>query len=65
MRRFLLFLLWMISSGAIALFSVQNAKAVSLRFLFWQSIEMPLGLLLIFVAAIALWVPYLARPLRR
>lgn len=55
----------MISSGAIALFSVQNAKAVSLRFLLWESIQMPLGLLLVFVAAIALWVPYLARPLRR
>ncbi|HIK24981.1 MAG: lipopolysaccharide assembly protein LapA domain-containing protein [Thermosynechococcus sp. Uc] len=65
MRRFLLFLLWMLSSGAIALFSVQNAKAVSLRFLFWQSIQMPLGLLLIFVAAIALWLPYLTRPQRR
>ncbi|URR35002.1 lipopolysaccharide assembly protein LapA domain-containing protein [Thermosynechococcus sp. HN-54] len=64
MRRFLLFLLWMISSGAIALFSVQNAKAVSLRFLFWQSIDLPLGVLLIVVAAIALWLPYLARPLR-
>lgn len=65
MRRFLLFLLWMLNSGAIALFSVQNAKAVSLRFLFWQSIQMPLGLLLIFVAAIALWLPYLTRPRRR
>lgn len=55
----------MTGSGAIALFSVQNAQAVSLRFLSWQSIQMPLGLLLVFVAAIALWVPYLARPLRR
>ncbi|MFN4279444.1 lipopolysaccharide assembly protein LapA domain-containing protein [Thermosynechococcus sp.] len=65
MRRFLLFLGWMTGSGAIALFSVQNAQAVSLRFLSWQSIQMPLGFLLVFVAAIALWVPYLARPLRR
>ncbi len=60
MQRLLLFLLFTLSMGAIALFSVQNATAVSLRFLVWQSIQLPLGLLLILVAALALWVPYVA-----
>lgn len=59
MRRLLLFLLFMMSSGAIALFSVQNATAVSLRFLAWQSIQLPVGVLLVLVAMLALWIPYL------
>jgi uncharacterized integral membrane protein len=31
---------------AIALLSVQNATLVSLKFLFWRSIELPWGLIL-------------------
>lgn len=31
---------------AIALVSVQNASLVSLKFVFWQSIELPWGLIL-------------------
>ncbi|XFA72943.1 hypothetical protein RYO59_001177 [Thermosynechococcaceae cyanobacterium Okahandja] len=60
MRRLLLFLLFMLSTAAIALFSVQNATAVSLRFLAWQSIPLPLGLLLVLVAILAMWIPYWA-----
>lgn len=32
--------------GTIALLSVQNATVVSLKFLFWKSIELPWGLIL-------------------
>ncbi|WP_448534229.1 lipopolysaccharide assembly protein LapA domain-containing protein [Parathermosynechococcus lividus] len=60
MRRLLLFLLFMLTTGAIAVFSVQNATAVSLRFLVWQSIQLPLGVLLVLVALLALWIPYIA-----
>ncbi|MCH9056545.1 DUF1049 domain-containing protein [Parathermosynechococcus lividus] len=60
MRRLLLFLLFMVTTGAIAVFSVQNATAVSLRFLAWQSIQLPLGVLLVLVALLALWIPYIA-----
>ncbi|WP_448524664.1 DUF1049 domain-containing protein [Parathermosynechococcus lividus] len=60
MRRLLLFLLFMVTTGAIAVFSVQNATAVSLRFLAWQSIQLPLGVLLVLVAILALWIPYIA-----
>ncbi|ATS17920.1 lipopolysaccharide assembly protein LapA domain-containing protein [Synechococcus sp. PCC 6717] len=60
MRRLLLFLLFMVTTGAIAVFSVQNATAVSLRFLAWQSIQLPLGVLLVLVAVLALWIPYIA-----
>lgn len=35
--------LWM---AAIAILSVQNAESVSLRFLGWQSIQMPVGIVL-------------------
>ncbi|NET59539.1 MAG: LapA family protein [Symploca sp. SIO2E6] len=34
--------------GAIALLSIQNIKPVSLRFLYWESIEIPVGLVLAF-----------------
>ncbi|NJL40304.1 MAG: LapA family protein [Leptolyngbyaceae cyanobacterium RM2_2_4] len=37
---------------AIALISVQNARAVTIQFLFLQSVEIPLGLLLAFCMAI-------------
>ena len=34
--------------GAIAIFSIQNITLVSLRFLLWESIELPIGVLLSF-----------------
>lgn len=45
--------LWII---AIAILSVQNATPVSLRFLWFQSVELPLGVVLSFCAAGALVV---------
>jgi uncharacterized integral membrane protein len=38
----------------IALISVQNATPVSLRFLSWQSIQLPMGLVLAFSAALGM-----------
>ncbi|MGK7957270.1 MAG: lipopolysaccharide assembly protein LapA domain-containing protein [Crocosphaera sp.] len=37
--------------GAIAIFSIQNITAVSLKFLFWESIKLPVGVLLSFCVA--------------
>ena len=34
--------------GAIALLSIQNIKPVSLKFLYFESIELPVGLVLAF-----------------
>ncbi len=34
--------------GAIALFSIQNIQGVSLKFLAWESIKLPIGVLLSF-----------------
>ncbi|WP_353932882.1 DUF1049 domain-containing protein [Okeanomitos corallinicola TIOX110] len=39
---------------AIALISVQNATPISLRFLFFQSIQVPFGLMLAFWVAVGL-----------
>lgn len=38
--------------SAIAVFSVQNFEPVSLKFLFFESIQLPVGVLLAFSAAI-------------
>ena len=40
--------------GAIAIFSIQNITAVSLKFLFWQSIQLPVGVLLAFCVGLGL-----------
>ena len=40
--------------SAIALVSVQNATPVSLRFLTFQSVQLPMGLVLAFSAAIGM-----------
>jgi lipopolysaccharide assembly protein A len=37
--------------GAIAVFSIQNIQNVSLQFLIWRSINLPIGVLLAFCAA--------------
>ncbi|HAC63744.1 MAG TPA: DUF1049 domain-containing protein [Cyanothece sp. UBA12306] len=34
--------------GAIAIFSIQNITEISLKFLVWQSIKLPVGVLLAF-----------------
>jgi lipopolysaccharide assembly protein A len=38
--------------STIALFSIQNIQAVSLKFLVWQSIQFPIGVLLAFCAGV-------------
>ena len=38
--------------GAIAVFSIQNIQLVSLKFLIWQSIQFPIGVLLAFCAGV-------------
>ena len=51
------FLISLIVAGwvcAIALVSVQNATPVSLQFLAFQSVQLPLGLVLAFSAAIGM-----------
>ncbi len=40
--------------GAIAIFSIQNIQDVSLKFLTWQSINVPLGVLLAFCAGLGM-----------
>jgi uncharacterized integral membrane protein len=42
--------------SAIALISVQNATPVSLRFLVFQSIQIPFGLMLAFCVAVGLLI---------
>ncbi len=49
--------------GAIALISVQNATPVSLRFLSFQLVEMPFGLILAFSAGLGITGAAIAQPL--
>jgi uncharacterized integral membrane protein len=49
--------------GGIAILSVQNATAVSLKFLFFQSIQMPLGVLLAFAVMAGLMGAVMLLPL--
>ena len=39
----LILALWV---SAIAIFSIQNIQSVSIKFIFWQSIQIPVGVLL-------------------
>lgn len=48
---------------AIAIVSVQNATAVSLRFLTFESIQIPVGLLLAFFVAVGIIATSLLQPL--
>ena len=48
---------------AIAIISVQNATPVSLKFLTFQSIQIPIGLLLAFSASIGLLAMSILQPL--
>lgn len=58
------FLSLMISLGivAIAILSVQNATAVTIQFFAWQSVELPLGIVLTFAFALGLLIVALIRP---
>ncbi|HIK56317.1 MAG TPA: DUF1049 domain-containing protein [Synechococcales cyanobacterium M55_K2018_004] len=51
--------------SAIALVSVQNATPVSLRFLIFETVQIPLGLLLGFSASVGLIGAALIVPLKR
>lgn len=51
--------------GAIALIAIQNAEGVSLRFLNFQSVEIPFGLLLAFSAAVGMVGTALLLPILR
>ncbi|MEA5509991.1 LapA family protein [Crocosphaera sp. UHCC 0190] len=54
--------------GAIAIFSIQNITAVSLTFLLWQSIKLPIGVLLAFCVSggfiLGALLPILWQPLK-
>ena len=56
----LIIAIWVV---AIALISVQNATPVSLRFLGFQSIQIPLGLMLAFAVAVGLLGTAVLQPL--
>ncbi|MBW4455756.1 MAG: LapA family protein [Nostoc indistinguendum CM1-VF10] len=56
----LIIAIWVI---AIAIISVQNATPVSLKFLTFQSIQIPIGLLLAFSAGVGLIGMALLQPL--
>ncbi|MDJ0681647.1 MAG: LapA family protein [Xenococcaceae cyanobacterium MO_167.B52] len=43
-----------IGIGAIAIFSIQNIKPVSVQFLMFESIQFPVGVLLAFCAGIGI-----------
>ncbi|MGK7880717.1 MAG: lipopolysaccharide assembly protein LapA domain-containing protein [Crocosphaera sp.] len=55
--------------GAISIFSIQNITAVSLKFLFWESIQLPIGVLLSFCLGGGLiiggFLPFLFKPSKR
>lgn len=55
-----IFALWIM---AIAILSVQNATPVSLRFLTFESIQIPVGLLLAFCVAVGMIGISVAKPL--
>ncbi len=52
--------------GAIAIFSIQNITAVSLKFLVWESIKLPIGVLLSFCVGggfiLGSFLPFLFKP---
>lgn len=55
MKIFTNFLSSLIVAGwlsAIAVFAIQNVQTVSLKFLIWQSIQFPIGVILAFCASL-------------
>lgn len=55
----LLLSLWI---SAIAILSVQNATPISLKFLLFESVEIPVGILLAFSASLGLLAGFLILP---
>ncbi|MEB3219110.1 MAG: LapA family protein [Nostocales cyanobacterium 94392] len=56
----IIFALWIM---AIAIISVQNATPISLRFLTFESIQIPVGLVLAFCVAVGMIVMSILQPL--
>ena len=56
----LLLSLWMV---AVAILSVQNATAVTIQFFAWQSVDMPVGIVLAFSFALGVIMVALVRPI--
>ncbi len=63
LANFLILLIIAVWVVAIALISVQNATPVSLKFLVFQSIQIPFGLMLAFSMAIGLLTTAVLQPL--
>ena len=59
---FLLSCLLGIGITAAALLSVQNAAAVSIRFFMWQSVPLPLGMVLVLAVSAGVLLVALMRP---
>ncbi|MGB7417140.1 MAG: LapA family protein [Thermosynechococcaceae cyanobacterium] len=60
---FLLLCLIGLAIPATAILSVQNASAVTIQYLFWQSVPLPLGLVLAFAISSGLLLVACLRPL--
>jgi len=58
----LILAVWLV---AIAIISVQNATPITLKFLFWRSIQIPMGLVIAFSVAIGLLVLTVLQPIWR
>ncbi len=56
----LLLAIWI---GAIAIISVQNATPVALKFIVFESIQMPVGIVLAFSAILGIFLGSLVKPL--
>ena len=63
LANFLILLIIAVWVVAIALISVQNATPVSLKFLVFQSIQIPFGLMLAFAVAVGLLSVAILQPL--
>jgi uncharacterized membrane protein YciS (DUF1049 family) len=63
LANFLILLIIAVWVVAIALISVQNATPVSLKFLVFQSIQIPFGLMLAFSVALGLLATAVLQPL--
>lgn len=63
--KFLIFLLIALWVSAIALISVQNATPVTLRFLVFESVQIPIGLLLGFSTSLGILGAALILPASR
>jgi uncharacterized integral membrane protein len=59
----LLSLLFSLGIAIAAILSVQNATAVSLRFLGWYAVPMPMGIILAFAMGLGLLTVAIATPL--